>query len=153
MKKIIATGLMTGVAIACLGAGAGTANARPYCETGYYPGSGSECIGGPYGPIAVEWVPDFPYAVASDPTQAAILGEPDTMHFTSIQQFGDAYSSIICSELAQEPVRKTIWRQVSVWMTQTNLNYGQLQQGIGYAVSSYCPQYNGIYQSYRSYYP
>ncbi|MET4432095.1 hypothetical protein ABIA65_005414 [Mycolicibacterium sp. 624] len=42
---------------------------------------------------------------------------------------------------------------VSVWMTKANLNYGQLQQGIGYAIANYCPQYNGIYQSYRSYYP
>lgn len=73
--------------------------------------------------------------------------------FTSIQQFGDAYSGAVCSELAADPQRRTIWSMVSVWMTQTNLNYGQLQQGIGYAIGTYCPQYNGIYQSYRSYYP
>jgi hypothetical protein len=74
-------------------------------------------------------------------------------NFRSIQEFGDAYSGTICNELAGDPQRHTIWAMVSVWMTQTNLNYGQLQQGIGYAISSYCPQYNGIYQSYRSYYP
>ena len=86
MKKIIAAGLMAGMAITGLAAGAGAANARPYCETGSYPGTGSVCVGGPYGPIAVQWVPDSPYSVPSDPTKAAILGEPDTMHFTSIQQ-------------------------------------------------------------------
>ena len=73
--------------------------------------------------------------------------------YRSVQDFGDAYATVICQELASEPVRHTIWRQVSVWMTQTNLNYGQLQQGIGYAIANYWPQYNGIYQSYRSYYP
>ncbi|MEW2484602.1 hypothetical protein AB0876_33980 [Mycobacterium sp. NPDC049093] len=73
--------------------------------------------------------------------------------FTSIQQFGDAYSGAVCNELAADPQRHTIWAMVSVWMTQTNLNYGQLQKGIGYAIANYCPQYNGIYQSYRSYYP
>lgn len=153
MKKIIAAGLMTGMAIASLAAGAGTANARPYCETGSYPGTGSVCVGGPYGPIAVQWVPDSAYSVPSDPTKAAILGEPDTMHFTSIQQFGDVYSNAICSDLQADPTRHTIWTQVSVWMTQTNLNYGQLQKGIGYSIAKYCPQYNDIYSSYRSYYP
>jgi len=153
MKKIIAAGLMTGMAIAGLAAGAGAANARPYCETGSYPGTGSVCVGGPYGPIAVKWVPDSPYSVPSDPTKAAILGEPDTMHFTSIQQFGDVYSNAICSDLQADPTRHRIWIQVSVWMTQTNLNYGQLQKGIGYAIAKYCPQYNDIYSSYRSYYP
>lgn len=70
-----------------------------------------------------------------------------------IQQFGDAYSGQVCNELAADPQRHTIWAMVSVWMTQTDLNYSQLQEGIGYAIGSYCPQYNGIYQSYRSYYP
>lgn len=74
-------------------------------------------------------------------------------NYRSIQQFGDAYSTTICNELAADPQRRTIWSMVSVWMTQTNLNYGQLQQGIGYAIANYCPQYNGIYESYRSYYP
>jgi hypothetical protein len=74
-------------------------------------------------------------------------------NYRSIQEFGDAYSGSICNELAADPQRHTIWSMVSVWMTQTNLNYGQLQQGIGYAIANYCPQYNGIYQSYRSYYP
>lgn len=73
--------------------------------------------------------------------------------FGSIQQFGDAYSGAVCSELAADPQRHTIWSMVSVWMTQTNLNYGELQEGIGYAIANYCPQYNSIYQSYRSYYP
>ena len=80
-------------------------------------------------------------------------GTATTGEFTSISQFGDAYSGAICNELAADPQRHTIWAMVSVWMTQTNLNYGQLQQGIGYAIGHYCPQYNGIYQSYRSYYP
>jgi hypothetical protein len=73
--------------------------------------------------------------------------------YRSIQDFGDAYSGSICSELAADPQRRTIWAMVSVWMTQTNLNYGQLQDGIGYAIGNYCPQYTGIYVSYRSYYP
>lgn len=73
--------------------------------------------------------------------------------FRSIQEFGDAYSGTICNELAADPQRHTIWAMVSVWMTQTNLNYGQLQKGIGYAIANNCPQFNGIYQSYRSYYP
>lgn len=153
MKMILAAGLTTGIAIAGLAAGAGTANARPYCETGSYPGTGSVCVGGPYGPIAVQWVPDSPYSVPSDPTKAAILGETDTMHFTSIQQFGDVYSNGICSDLQADPTRHRIWIQVSVWMTQTNLTYGQLQKGIGYAIGKYCPQYNAVYSSYRSYYP
>ena len=34
MKKIIAAGLMTGMAIAGLAVGAGTANARPYLRDG-----------------------------------------------------------------------------------------------------------------------
>src|SRR4051794_18953905 len=63
--------------------------------------------------------------------------------FGSIQQFGDAYSTTICNELAADPQRHTIWAMVSVWITQTNLNYGQLRQGIGYAIGNYCPRYNG----------
>lgn len=153
MKAIIANVLMAGAASAALAIGVGTANAMPYCETGSYPGTGSQCVGGPYGPIPVQWVPDSPYAVASDPTKAAILGEPDTMHFTSIQQFGEVYSNAVCSDLQADPTRHRIWTEVSVWMTQTNLSYTELQQGIGYVIDNYCPQYRGIYQSYRSYYP
>jgi hypothetical protein len=69
-------------------------------------------------------------------------------NYRSVQDFGDAYASIICRELADEPVPHTIWRQVSVWMTQTNLNYGQLQTGIGYAIANYCPTFNGVYLRY-----
>lgn len=80
-------------------------------------------------------------------------GSATNGEYGSIQQFGDAYSTAICNELAADPQRHTIWSMVSVWMTQTNLNYGQLQQGIGYAIQTYCPQFTGIYKSYRSYYP
>ncbi len=153
MKKLIAALVMTGMTSVGLAVGPGTANARPYCETGGYPGTGSLCVGGPYGPIPVQWVPDSPYAVASDPTKAAILGEPDTMHFTSIQQFGNVYSNAVCSDLDADPTRHRIWTQVSVWMTQTNLSYTELQQGIGYVIDTYCPQYRDIYASYRGYYP
>jgi hypothetical protein len=62
-------------------------------------------------------------------------------------------SGLRASNCGLGTVPHTIWAMVSVWMTQTNLNYGQLQKGIGYAVANYCPQYNDIYQSYRSYYP
>jgi hypothetical protein len=153
MKRIIAAVLMAGIAIAGLTAGAATADPRPYCETGYYPGTGSVCVGGPYGPIAVKWVPDPAYSAAPDPTKAAILGDGDTRHFTSIQQFGDVYSKAVCSDLQADPTRHRIWIEVSVWMTQTNLGYSQLQQGIGYVIDTYCPQYRDIYSSYRSYYP
>ncbi|MDQ1305636.1 MAG: hypothetical protein QG671_1468 [Actinomycetota bacterium] len=153
MKKTIFAAGLAALAIAGLAEGAGTANARPYCETGSYDPAQSMCVGGPYGPVAVKWLPDSPYSLPSDPTKAAILGEPDTMHFTSIQQFGDVYSNAICGDLQVDPQRRRIWTQVSVWMTQTNLNYGQLQEGIGYAIAEYCPQYYDIYSSYRSYYP
>src|SRR4051812_11691095 len=43
--------------------------------------------------------------------------------FGSDQEFGVAYSGAICNELAADPQRHTIWSMVSVWMTQTNLNY------------------------------
>ena len=101
----------------------------------------------------MRWLPDFVYPTAPDPTRAAILGDGDTMHFTSIQQFGDVYAKAICSDLQADPRRHRIWIEVSVWQTQTNLRYSQLQQGIGYAIDTYCPQYRDIYSSYRSYYP
>ena len=153
MKKIIAAGLMTGMAIAGLSVGAGTANARPYCETGGYGPAQGLCIGGPYGPVAVRRPPDVVYPTAPDPTRAAILGDGETPQFSSVQQFGVAYSKQICSELQASPQRDTIWAEVSVWQTQTNLRYSQLQQGIGYAIDTYCPEYRDIYSADRSYYP
>lgn len=69
-------------------------------------------------------------------------------NYRSVQDFGDAYATVICQEVRNEPVPHTIWRQVSVWMTQTNLNYGQLQTGIGYAIGNYCPRFNGVYLRY-----
>ena len=70
MKKIIAAGLMTGMALAGLAVGAGTANARPYCETGGYDPAQNLCVGGPYGPVPVRWLPDTPYYIPPGPTSA-----------------------------------------------------------------------------------
>jgi hypothetical protein len=47
MKKIIAAGLMTGMAITGLAVGAGTAQATPYCATGWYEFSSGTCTTGP----------------------------------------------------------------------------------------------------------
>ena len=58
------------MAIAGLTGGAGTANARPYCETGGYDPEQNQCVGGPYGPVPVRWLPDTPYYIPPGPTSA-----------------------------------------------------------------------------------
>lgn len=143
MKKIIASGLMTGLAIAGLAVGAGTANARPYCETGSYPGTGSVCVGGPYGPVAVQWLPDSTYSVPAPADISAAFGEEN--------------HQVICDLIAQEPTPHGIWGANSYLLTaqdvSLNMNYRQMQNASGYAVSNHCTQYAQVYAAYRSKYP
>ena len=138
---------------------------RPYCETGGYDASQGQCVGGPYGPSPVKWLPSFNYPAAPAPSspppcaaslRCQILGdEPtiDSMHIRTLDQFAQIYSKAVCTDdMPADPTRHRIWVEVSVWTTQTNLTRRAVEQGIGHTIATYCPQYNGVFASYQSYY-
>lgn len=70
--------------------------------------------------------------------------------------FGQQAHIAICNMVGQEPTPHGIWAANSVLLTEQgsfDLNYGQMQKAIGYAIANYCPQYKDIYATYRQTYP
>ncbi|MDQ1305632.1 MAG: hypothetical protein QG671_1464 [Actinomycetota bacterium] len=70
--------------------------------------------------------------------------------------FGAENHEVICNLIAQEPTTRGIWAANSYLLTaqdiSLNLNYGQMQNAIGYAVNNYCTQYAQLYAAYRARY-
>lgn len=78
------------------------------------------------------------------------------VHADDSAAFGAENHEVICNLIAQEPTRRGIWAANSYLLTaqdiSLNLNYGQMQKAIGYAVSNYCTQYAQIYSAYMAKY-
>ena len=70
--------------------------------------------------------------------------------------FGEENHQVICDLIAQEPTPHGIWGANSYLLTaqdvSLNMNYRQMQNAIGYAVSNHCPQFAQTYASYRAKY-
>ncbi len=71
-------------------------------------------------------------------------------------EFGAENHEVICNLIAQEPTPHGVWAANSYLLTaqdvSLNLNYGQMQRAIGYAVSNYCTQYARVYSAYLAKY-
>ena len=78
------------------------------------------------------------------------------VHADDAAAFGAENHKVICNLIAQEPTPHGIWAANSYLLTaqsvSLNLNYGQMQNAIGYAVSNYCPQFSQTYAAYRAKY-
>lgn len=83
-------------------------------------------------------------------TTVAAPGHADTS-----ADFGEENYIAICNLVGQEPTPHGIWAANSYLLTaqSSNLNYGQMQSAIGYAIGNHCAQYTAIYGAYRSRYP
>lgn len=70
--------------------------------------------------------------------------------------FGEENHQVICNLIAQEPTPHGIWAANSYLLTaqdvSLNMNYRQMQNAIGYAVSNHCPQFAQTYSAYRAKY-
>jgi hypothetical protein len=94
----------------------------------------------------------FGLAIAVSLTGFTISHAPPS-HADKSTAFGEAHHQVICNYVGQEPTPHGIWAANSILMSESNLNYGQMQAAIGYAIKNYCPQYDSIYSAYRSRYP
>ncbi|MBY0288617.1 MAG: hypothetical protein K2X52_15945 [Mycobacteriaceae bacterium] len=89
---------------------------------------------------------------ASMVVSGVVLAAPG--HADDAAAFGEYNWQVICNYVGEEPTPHGIWAANSVLLTQQtiNLNYGQMQDAIGYAIKDHCPQYTDIYIAYRSRY-
>lgn len=92
-------------------------------------------------------------------TPAQWQANPDRCQqiFQDAKDNSAAFGRAVCNLVGQEPTPHGIWAANSYLLSEQTpgsaLNYGQMQDAIGGAISYYCPQYNSIYTSYRATYP
>ena len=99
--------------------------------------------------------------LASGAVIAALMGiatsTAPAAHADNSAAFGDENHQVICNLIAEEPTPHGFWATNSYLLTaqdvSVNLNYGQMQNAIEYAVVHYCIQYAKIYSAYRAKYP
>lgn len=63
------------------------------------------------------------------------------------------FSRSVCNMVGQEPTPHGIWAANSYFISVNNVKYSEMQEWIGSAIYSFCPEYYPIYEAYRSRYP
>jgi hypothetical protein len=123
----VATGV-AGLAIAGAVLGVGTANARPYCETGYYSPDQGNCVGGPGGQHSdVRWLPD------SVPAAAPGL---------------DSITAWACHRLDVQPSVYGMINVTADLSMQLDITSGQLRQLLVGDTAALCPEHAAIIDYY-----
>lgn len=76
--------------------------------------------------------------------------------FQEESQYNAGVSQLICDLVSQQPTPRGIWAALSYLLSEQRgemPDRGKVLDAMGPAINAYCPQYNSVYQAYRSSYP